>query len=144
MTDTVSKRVRSKIMQAVRSAGNKSTEGRLISIFRARGITGWRRHAKVEGRPDFVFPKRKIAVFADGCFWHGHTCRNVSPKTNKKFWTEKIEGNKLRAKRVNVRLRALGWHVYRIWECSITKGQIPKRLFEMLTATYRRVDGRGK
>lgn len=66
-------------MRQVKSKKNKSTELRLIEIFRQNGITGWRRNYPVKGHPDFVFPKRKIAVFVDGCFWHGHNCRNTRP-----------------------------------------------------------------
>ncbi|MDR1112415.1 MAG: very short patch repair endonuclease [Bacteroidales bacterium] len=52
----------------------KSTELKLIDIFKEQGIIGWQRGSKMKGKPDFVFPKLKIAVFADGCFWHGHKC----------------------------------------------------------------------
>jgi len=144
MADTVSKRVRSKIMTAVKSFGNKSTEGLLVQYFRAHKTTGWRRNSSVFGKPDFVFPDKKIAIFADGCFWHGHKCRNVSPKTNRAFWRTKVIRNRARDKRVNLKLRKLGWHVYRIWECAISKNRISKKLLELLTAPYRRVDGRGK
>lgn len=144
MADTVSKRVRSKMMTAVRSSGNKTTEGRLISFFRTHGISGWRRKSHLYGKPDFVFVEKKIAIFADGCFWHGHTCRNVSPVTNAKFWATKIDRNKKRDSKVKLKLRAMGWSVFRIWECAIAKGKIPTRLLRMLTAPYLRVDARGE
>lgn len=79
MADVFDKEKRSSIMQCVRSKGNKSTEIKLIQVFAENGITGWRRNYQVKGHPDFVFPKRKIAVFVDGCFWHGHDCRNTRP-----------------------------------------------------------------
>jgi hypothetical protein len=71
MADVFSKRKRSQIMAAVRSKGNKTTELKLISIFRVNGIVGWRRNKKITGSPDFVFRKKRIALFVDGCFWHG-------------------------------------------------------------------------
>lgn len=58
-------------MSAVRSRGNRSTELRLIAVLRAHGLTGWRRGSRLTGRPDFVFRARRLAVFVDGCFWHG-------------------------------------------------------------------------
>ena len=59
-------------MRKVKSKKNKSTELRLIDIFKQNGITGWKRNYPVKGHPDFVFLKEKVAVFVDGCFWHGH------------------------------------------------------------------------
>lgn len=67
-------------MSRVRSKNNKSTELKLIQIFKENGITGWRRNYKVKGHPDFVFLDKKIAIFVDGCFWHGHDCRNTRPQ----------------------------------------------------------------
>ena len=63
-------------MRNVKSKRNQSTEMRLIAFFKANGIKGWRRNYPITGKPDFVFPKLKTAIFADGCFWHGHDCRN--------------------------------------------------------------------
>src|SRR5437660_605352 len=67
MADVFSKKKRSQVMGAIRDRGNKDTEIRLIQILRARGITGWRRLSTLSGRPDFVFPRRRVAVFVDGC-----------------------------------------------------------------------------
>ena len=104
-------------MSAIRSKHNKTTEYALVKIFRKAGITGWRRHPKlIYGKPDFIFRRAKIAVFVDGCFWHG--CREIKklPKRNGKFWREKILGNVKRDEIVNKRLRQEGWKVLRIWE----------------------------
>lgn len=126
MTDVVSKKQRSKIMQAVKSQGNKTTEMKLIALFKLRGIAGWRRNSQIAGRPDFIFPKLRVAVFADGCFWHGHACRNVTPADNAQYWHEKIKRNKARDRAVTKELRAQGWLVVRIWECEIKQGKIQK------------------
>lgn len=75
---------------------------------------------KLEGKPDIIFPKRKIAVFVNGCFWHRHGCKNsVIPKTNRKFWKNKLAGNVRRDKKVQKMLEKEGWSVYKIWECEL-------------------------
>lgn len=116
---TVAKR--SQIMSKVRSTGNASTELKLIAEFKERKITGWRRKSKIFGRPDFIFPKLRVAVFVDGCFWHGHDCRNTKPKDNADYWRAKIERNRRRDQAATERLTALGYRVVRIWECEFQK-----------------------
>ncbi|MEI9989019.1 MAG: very short patch repair endonuclease [Rhizomicrobium sp.] len=71
------------------------------------------------GAPDIVFASQKIAVFVDGCFWHGCPDHAVEPKTNRLFWRDKIDKNKKRDDRATDELRALGWKVIRIWEHDI-------------------------
>ena len=93
MTDVFSKEKRSQIMRAVKQKNTKSTELELIKFFKTNNIIGWRRTYKLFGNPDFVFPKKRIAIFADGCFWHGHDCRNTKPKGNADYWNEKITKN---------------------------------------------------
>jgi len=119
MADTFSKEERSEIMRKVKSSRNKSTETRLISFFRKRKITGWRRNYPLFGKPDFVFPKKRTAVFTDGCFWHGHDCRNLRPGQNKEYWDAKIARNKARDLLVNQKLAGKNWKVVRIWECEL-------------------------
>jgi DNA mismatch endonuclease (patch repair protein) len=109
-------------MKANKPRGNKSTELRLIQHFRQLDMKGWRRNYKIAGSiPDFVFLKKRIAVFADGCFWHGHNCRNLTPKQNSEYWQKKIENNRIRDKQINERLERKGWKVIRVWECEIEK-----------------------
>ena len=111
---------RGQLMSRVRSTGNLTTEKRLASLLRAACVAGWRRHQPLPGRPDFVWPKAKVVVFVDGCFWHGHDCgRNVTPRTNAKAWRDKIERNQTRDRRVTPVLRDRGWSVIHIWECSL-------------------------
>jgi DNA mismatch endonuclease (patch repair protein) len=78
--------------------------------------TGGRHQQPFSVRPDFVFPKLKTAVFVDGCFWHGCPRHATQPRTNAKFWRDKIAANCARDRRVNRTLRALGWTVIRVWE----------------------------
>ncbi len=128
MTDTFSKEKRSEIMRAVKSKGNKSTELKLIEIFKKNNLKGWRRNYPLFGKPDFVFLKLKVVVFADGCFWHGHNCRNTNPSDNSNYWTKKIERNKKRDKLVTRTLKYKGWIVVRIWECEINKSNYQRKI----------------
>ncbi|HEY2170538.1 MAG TPA: DNA mismatch endonuclease Vsr [Candidatus Angelobacter sp.] len=117
--DMFSANVRSQIMSRIRSRRNESTELRLIHIMRRNGITGWRRNSCLLGKPDFVFPLKRIAVFVDGDFWHGNPRRFRMPATNRKYWRAKIARNKQRDRRVARRLRRDGWCVIRIWESQL-------------------------
>lgn len=121
MADIVSKSKRSEVMAAIRSRGNKTTELKLVSIFRAQGIRGWRRCADLPGRPDFVFTRQRLAVFVDGCFWHGCRWHCRMPKSRGKYWTPKIARNKRRDSEVTLVLRKQGWTVVRIWEHNLRK-----------------------
>ena len=119
-SDVFTKSKRSEVMSKIRGSGNKSTELALIKIFRENGITGWRRNYPLFGKPDFVFPEYGVAVFVDGCFWHGCPRHGNIPKNNREFWRNKIEGNKKRDRRVSRKLRSEGWLVCRIWECRLS------------------------
>ncbi|HEY6226922.1 MAG TPA: very short patch repair endonuclease [Verrucomicrobiae bacterium] len=116
VADTFNKAERSRIMAAVRSRGNKATELILMQLFRAAGLKGWRRHAAILGRPDFVFTKERVAVFVDGCFWHGCAQHCRMPASNRKYWVGKIERNMRRDRMTRKTLRAEGWKVVRVWE----------------------------
>lgn len=129
---------RSRIMSAIRSKRNKSTEERLITIMRLHNITGWRRGYPLLGKPDFVFPKNRLVVFVDGCFWHGcPRCYN-EPRSNAEFWREKIRRNILRDKK-NVRLlRAKRWRAMRIWEHALKNDLVvANRIIKLLANTSR-------
>ena len=128
MTDFVTKEKRSKIMSAIRSKGNETTEVATIRFFKEYKIIGWRRNQALLGKPDFVFPKSRLVVFVDGCFWHGHTCLKPRDSPKKGFWKEKIERNQARDKKVNKALRKDGWKVVRIWECEIEKERYGRKL----------------
>lgn len=116
MADIWSQAKRSEVMARIRGTGNRSTEQRLATLFRAHGITGWRRHLPLPGRPDFAFPKLKLAVFVDGCFWHGCPTHGTLPRNNRGFWRQKITRNRARDRAVTRELRRRGWRVVRIWE----------------------------
>ncbi len=128
---------RSEIMSKVKSTKNRSTELRLRDEFKRLHITGWRRQGRVFGKPDFLFPKLRVAVFVDGCFWHGHDCRNTKPKDHAEYWRVKIERNRARDAAVDERLTKLGYLVVRIWECDFKKANA-ERLEEKLSPILER------
>ncbi len=135
MSDVFSTAKRSKIMMAVKSRNNKTTEIKLLEFFRDHGIKGWRRQYRVKGHPDFVFLSERIAVFVDGCFWHGHDCRNTRPKQHKEYWMAKRQRNTQHDAEVTAAFESRGWIVIRIWECELQKKNaaiLNKKLFPIM------------
>ena len=118
--DTVSPEARSRVMAKVRSTRNRSTEWRVRAALMRAGVRGWALNAEdVPGRPDFSFPAQKVAVFLDGCFWHGcRKCQRI-PASNTEYWNAKISRNCLRDRKVSAILRSRDWRVLRIWEHEI-------------------------
>ncbi|MDR0364957.1 MAG: very short patch repair endonuclease [Bacteroidales bacterium] len=137
MADVFSKEDRSEIMRQVKSCRNKSTELKLIGFFKENHIKGWRRNYKLYGNPDFVFLAKRLAIFADGCFWHGHNCRNTTPKDNAEYWNKKKERNKKRDQEVSQKLQEKGWNVIRIWECELKKKELLKEKLQVLFEMFR-------
>ena len=150
MADVFTKAKRSEVMARIRSRGNRDTELALARLFRAHGIRGWRRqmrvrvrvtsdkwrvtrkarslaasrgtrHPPLTVRPDFVFPKLRLAVFVDGCFWHGCPRHATQPKNNRAFWQQKLAGNRRRDALVTRTLRRAGWRVLRVWEHELAR-----------------------
>ena len=150
MADVFTKAKRSEVMSRIRSRGNRDTELVLARLLRANHITGWRRHIQVRiancglrkngahgvtrptfrVKPDFVFRQVRLALFVDGCFWHGCPKHATWPAHRAAWWRRKIEGNKTRDRVMNRTLRragrvkwrghhAAGWRVLRIWECDL-------------------------
>lgn len=121
MPDVFTKAKRSEVMGRIRSSGNKETEIALAKLMRHGGISGWRRHQPIFGRPDFVFREARVAVFVDGCFWHCCPRHATRPKTNPAFWRKKLARNRARDLTVNRTLRAQGWKVLRVWEHELAR-----------------------
>ena len=115
MPDIFTKEKRSQMMSQIRSRGNKETELKLASILRAHGITGWRRHQSLPGCPDFTFPRERVVIFVDGCFWHGCPKHGRKPASNQAYWLPKLNGNIARDRLHTKALRKTGWRVLRIW-----------------------------
>lgn len=72
--------------------------------------------AGTKHRADIVFSRARIAVFVDGCFWHGCAEHGVSPRTNAQYWRAKIRRNKMRDDETTANLVNAGWRVVRVWE----------------------------
>ena len=121
MPDVFTKAKRSEVMSRIRSRGNKDTELALAILFRAHKIKGWRRHQNIFGKPDFAFRRERLAIFVDGCFWHGCPKHCKLPSGNRMFWEKKLSTNRERDRRVNRELRKLGWRVIRIWEHDLAR-----------------------
>src|SRR5437899_1257177 len=121
MKDPLTKAERSALMAKVRHSGNQSTEIVVQRALRAHRIAGWRKHPRtVPGRPDFFFPKLKLAVFIDGCFWHACPKCGRIPKTRRQFWSQKIASNGRRDRRNARLLRRKGYAILRVWEHELT------------------------
>lgn len=120
MADKVSRETRSRIMSKIRG---KDTKPELIlrKMLFAKGLR-YRLNYRVAGyRVDIAFPSRKLAVFVDGCFWHGCPKCFRPPKSRKRYWGPKIKTNKERDKRIDSAMSKSGWKVIHIWEHRIRK-----------------------
>jgi len=119
-TATTTDPERSRIMRAVKAkdTGPEMIVRRMLHKLGYR----YRLHRKdLPGNPDLVFPSRKAVIFVHGCFWHGHGCKRGAriPKTNTKYWTNKIRHNVQRDAQAIKELEALGWRVLIVWECEL-------------------------
>ena len=129
MTDTLTPKQRSERMSRVRSSGNKSTEVKVAATLNNHGISGWISHpSDVIGRPDFYFPKQRIAIFVNGCFWHGCPKCGRIPKSRVEFWVNKLESTKRRDGRVRRSLRSSGHKVLTVWEHAIRSSDWLRRV----------------
>ena len=108
---------RSATMGKIRSKGNRATEWRLRMILVRAGIRGWTLHPReIQGRPDFFFSHRRLAIFVDGCFWHACPRCGHSPKAHSAFWQLKLDGTRIRDLRTTKALSEAGISVLRFWE----------------------------
>ena len=145
MTDVFDAAKRSHVMSRIRGHGNATTELRLMALLRANRINGWRRGMTITGRPDFVWKRERVAVFVDGCFWHGCPKHARIPKSSREFWDAKRKRNKSRDLKVNRILRRQGWCIVRIWECNLrpaNQAMTLSRLHRMLKRSSRKVEAR--
>jgi DNA mismatch endonuclease (patch repair protein) len=133
VADVFSKAKRSQIMSRVRGHGNKATELAMVMLLRQYHIVGWRRNVHLFGNPDFVFTKHRVAVFVDGCFWHGCPKHGSRPSSNRTFWQKKLGRNKIRDRLVNRTLKARGWRVLRIWQHELREpSRVARRIAKLL------------
>lgn len=122
MADNLKPKDRLKTMRSVRSK-NTGLERSVASMLAGMRLRGWRKHANdLPGHPDIVFEVDRVAIFVDGCFWHGcHICNRPLPKTNVDYWIRKIDNNVKRASETDKKLTRAGWNVVRIWEHELKK-----------------------
>jgi DNA mismatch endonuclease (patch repair protein) len=119
MADKLTPETRSALMSRVRSR-DTAPELALRRALWASGIRGWRLHPRrVPGKPDFAWIGRRVAVFVDGAFWHGHPDHYWGQSGP--FWDEKIARNRARDERVNAELATAGWRVVRIWDFEVER-----------------------
>ena len=132
--DPMTPQQRSAQMAKVRARKNRSTEMRVAAYLIRQGVCGWKRHSRdVPGCPDFCFIRERVAVFVDGCFWHGcPRCRRNVPHSRRDFWRSKIESNRRRDRKVKRMLQEQGYGVFRIWEHSLCDDRWLKRLRTVL------------
>jgi DNA mismatch endonuclease (patch repair protein) len=118
--DRVSKDCRSRIMRSVRRS-DTTPEVRLRRLLHHAGFRFRLQGKDLPGRPDLVFPKRRVALFVHGCYWHRHPgcVKTTTPTSNVEFWMTKFQANVARDARDSLRLAELGWRVVVVWECQI-------------------------
>jgi DNA mismatch endonuclease (patch repair protein) len=137
MVDIVSKETRSRMMAAVRKQ-NTSPEILLRKALRMLGVVGYRLHRKdIAGCPDLAWLGRRVAVFVDGSFWHGHPSA-YTPGKSGAFWDHKISQNIDRDRRIDAALQSAGWIVLRIWDFEIKRD--PNNCAERVRAAVHRRD----
>jgi DNA mismatch endonuclease (patch repair protein) len=120
MTDVLTKKQRSYCMSQIHGR-NTGLEKVFKKHLRLNSLKGFRIGYTLEGKPDFVLPSKKIAIFLDGCFWHKCPKCFSLPSSNRSFWKNKIDSNALRDSRVNKELRNKGYSVIRFWQHQIDK-----------------------
>lgn len=140
MTDVVDAATRSRMMAGIRG---KDTMPELF-LRRALHAQGFRYRlggCGLPGKPDLVFPGRRVVIFVHGCFWHRHGCKYFKwPSTNTQFWREKLEGNAGRDERVKLELQKIGWKALTVWECELreTRYKLPNAAIRRVAAVLKR------
>jgi DNA mismatch endonuclease (patch repair protein) len=122
------------ISRSMKSNKSKGTlpEIQLTKMIWLAGLRGYRKNDKrIPGKPDVYFPKYKIAILLNGCFWHRCPyCKPSLPMTNRDFWMEKFNGNRERDKRqMNLRNKE-GIKTLVVWECQLKKK--PERVLDFI------------
>lgn len=133
MADVFTKEKRSWVMSRIRSKDTKiekTFEQKLSEL----GIN-FKKHYKIFGTPDFVIENKKLAIFLDGEFWHGHKIKREKFLKMPKYWQDKILYNRRRMREVNKKLKSEGWTVLRFWE-----KEIEKNLDDCIKAVLRKLE----
>ncbi len=124
-----------KLQRSIAMSRVKSSNTSLEIIFRKeiwkRGFRGYRTNSKIIGKPDLFFPKKKVAIFIDGCYWHGCEKCAKFPKTNEGYWLDKFHNNKIRDILVNGKLKEQRIKILRFWEHDLRIK--PDKIFDKTT-----------
>lgn len=139
MADVLSPSQRKYNMSRIRGR-NTGPEEKVKAIARKFGYRFQQNDKTFPGQPDLSFPRRKKVIFVHGCYWHRHSCPlgQVLPKTNAKFWRDKLEGNVRRDRVVRREIRKRGWKALVVWECGLKRGRNPeKRILNFLKSPGR-------
>lgn len=139
--DPLSKEQRSALMGRIRSTGTKP-ELAVASVLKSQRYCFVSHESTLPGTPDFVLPRRKLAIFVHGCFWHAHTCQRgrSMPKTRPAFWERKRRANVRRDRAARAALLRQGYRVLVLWECKAKdRSQILSLLRSALATNARRV-----
>jgi len=124
MTDVFTKKKRSEIMSRIRAKDAKLEKNFLEGLSAISHEAGYRyrkHYTGLQGKPDIAFPSKKVAVFIDGCFWHGCHLHSRVPLSNVSYWEKKLKRNKERDREVNRAAKNKGWSVIRLWEHQVKK-----------------------
>ena len=137
MVDHLDRMARSRNMSRIRSINTKAE----LSVRQAAHGLGYRfrlYRKDLPGRPDLVFPSRRVVLFVNGCFWHRHAlCRRAAtPKSRTDFWENKFRRTVERDQRAAEALKALGWRVSVIWECQTLRRNEVERLLRRNVGRY--------
>lgn len=133
MPDRLTPADRKRTMQAVKSQ-HTGPERKLKAMLAGAHLHGWRLNlTNIPGKPDIAFAENKVAIFVDGCFWHGCPyCQRPMPQTNREYWQRKIQRNVERDRHHDQELESLGWRIFRIWEHQLHDQQERKKFLRAL------------
>jgi DNA mismatch endonuclease Vsr len=122
-------------MRAIHGQGNRSTEVRLRMALVREHVKGWTiNERRLPGNPDFYFPQQKLAIFVDGCFWHGCPNHGHQPKTHREYWKTKIALNKTRDIQTKQLLVGQGIRTIRLWEHSLKNpGKAARKILAIIS-----------
>ena len=124
--DNMTRRQRSHHMSQIRSSGTRPERVLRQMLRMLCGVPLRCNVAGLLGKPDIVIDRLKLAVFVDGCFWHGCPEHGRMPKSRNSYWVSKIVGNMIRDEENTVALEEDGWTVWRVWEHDLNSGAVAK------------------
>jgi DNA mismatch endonuclease (patch repair protein) len=134
MADVMTSAQRSRCMSRIRGRDTKP-ETALRSALWKLGLR-FRKSTRLRGKPDILFPRERVVVFVDGCFWHRCPEHQTKPASNADFWDRKLSENVARDRRIDALLEADMWTVVRVWEHEVERGLefVTQRVYDLVVA----------